>query len=149
MGFILELNMFLRKFSSLLSLIALFTGSSLPIMANPVSRSHTCDEAGSTGLTYQCLQNELKQLDNQLKELLYKVPATASESPQQFRDLWMEHLEREGLNRSNVSQLMEFQKARRNYCLYVNSIAFQGTGYDLMVLKCEIELTQSALKNEI
>jgi hypothetical protein len=119
------------------------------MMANPVSVSHRCDEAGSTGLTYECLQNELKKLDDQLKELLHKVPATASELPQQFRNLWMEHLEREGLNRSNVSQLMEFQKARRTYCLYVNSIAFQGTGYGSMVLKCEIELTQSALKNEI
>ncbi|MGK7931753.1 MAG: lysozyme inhibitor LprI family protein [Microcystaceae cyanobacterium] len=118
-------------------------------MANPVLASHPCDDAGSTGLTYQCLQNELKQLDDKLKELLNKVPATASELPQQFRDLWMEHLEGESLNRSNVSQLMEFQKARRNYCLYVNSIAFQGTGYGSMVLKCEIELTQSALKNEI
>lgn len=138
-----------KKFLPLLPFILLLTGNSLPTMANPVSASHRCDDAGSTGLTYQCLQNELKQLDNQLKELLNEVPATASESPQQFRDLWMEHLEGEGLNRSNVSQLMEFQKARRNYCLYVNSITFQGTGYGSMVFKCEIGLTQSALKNQI
>lgn len=120
------------------------------MMANPVSSSLRCEDAGSTRLIYECLQNELKKLDDQLKTLLHRVPATAADVPsQQFRNLWAEHLEREGLNSSNVSQLMDFQKARRAYCLYVNSIAFQGTGYGSMVLKCEIEITQAALKNEI
>ena len=120
------------------------------MMANPVSSSLRCEDAGSTGLTYKCFQNELRKLDDRLKTLLQRVPATAADVPsQQFRDLWMEHLEREGLNPSEVSQLMDFQKARRAYCLYINSIAFQGTGYGSMVLKCEIEITKAALQNEI
>jgi hypothetical protein len=130
--------------------MALFTWTSIPMMANPVSSSVRCEDAGSTGMTYECYQNELKKLDDQLKILLNRVPATAADVPsQEFRDLWMEHLEREGLNRSNVSQLIDFQKARRAYCLYINSIAFQGTGYGSMVLKCEIEITKAALQNEI
>jgi hypothetical protein len=142
--------MFSRKFSSLLSLIALVTGSSFPIMANPVSSSLRCEDAGSTGLIYECFQKELKKLDDQLKELLHSVRATVADVPsQEFRDLWIEHLEQEDLNPSNVSQLMAFQEARRAYCLYVNSIAFQGTGYGSMVLKCEIQITKSALQNKI
>mgnify|MGYP006304333379 CR=1 FL=1 len=122
-----------------------------PVIANQASSSSQsqCEAAGSTGLIYQCFQNELEALDLQLQELLHSVPATAADMPsQQFRDLWMEHLEREGLERSNVTQLMNFQQARQAYCSYVNSIAFQSTGYGSNVLQCEIELTQAALKNQ-
>jgi hypothetical protein len=142
--------LFSMKFSSLLSLIALVSWSGFPVMANPVLSSHPCEDTGSTGLTYECFQNELRELDDELKTLLHRVPATASDIPsQEFRDLWMEHLEQEDLNRSNVTQLLNFQEARRAYCLYVNSLSFQGTGYGSMVLKCEIEITKAALQNEI
>lgn len=137
------------KFSTLPTFVTAAILFSTMAMANPASPTSQCEHAGSTGLTYQCFQKELEGLDSQLKELLHSVPATAADVPsQQFRDLWMEHLKREGLDRSNVTQLMNFQQARHAYCSYVNSIAFQGTGYGSFVLKCEIELTQAALKNE-
>ncbi len=119
-------------------------------LSKPSLAETDCYQAGSTGLTYQCFQKQLQALDDQLKTLLNQVPATAAAAPtQQYRDLWMEHLASNKLDRSNVSQLMAFQKARRDYCLYINSIAFQGTGYGSMVLLCEIEMTKAALKNEV
>ena len=119
-------------------------------LSKPSLAETDCYQAGSTGLTYQCFQKQLQALDDQLKTLLNQVPATAAAAPtQQYRDLWMEHLASNKLDRSNVSQLMAFQKARRDYCLYINSIAFQGTGYGSMVLLCEIEMTKVALKNEV
>jgi uncharacterized protein YecT (DUF1311 family) len=120
------------------------------ILSKPSLAEIDCNQAGSTGLTYQCFQKQLQALDDQLNKLLNQVPTMAATAPtQQYRDLWMEHLENNKLDRSNVSQLMAFQKARRDYCLYVNSIAFQGTGYGSIVLQCEIELTKAALKNEV
>jgi uncharacterized protein YecT (DUF1311 family) len=137
------------KFSTLPTFLTTVILFSTPAMANPASPPSQCEDAGSTGLTYQCFQKQLKALDVQLTELLHSVPATAADVPsQQFRNLWMEHLQREGLDRSNVTQLMNFQQARHAYCSYVNSIAFQGTGYGSLVLKCEIELTQAALKSK-
>ena len=119
-------------------------------LSKPSLAETDCYQAGSTGLTYQCFQKQLQALDDQLKTLLNQVPATAAAATtQQYRDLWMEHLASNKLDRSNVSQLMAFQKARRDYCLYINSIAFQGTGYGSMVLLCEIEMTKAALKNEV
>lgn len=136
----------LKALSTLLTAIILFSPSA---MANPTSSTSQCEDAGSTGLTYQCFKKELEALDMKLKELLHSVPATAADVPsQQFRDLWMEHLENEGVNLSEVSQLRDFQQARHAYCSYVNSMAFQGTGYGSLVLKCEIELTQAALKSK-
>ena len=136
----------LSKFSKLLLAVL-----SISVTLSKPSLAETdCNQAGSTGLTYQCFQKQLQALDDQLKTLLNQVPATAAAAPtQQYRDLWMEHLANNNLDRSNVSQLMAFQKVRRDYCLYINSIAFQGTGYGSMVLQCEIELTKAALKNEV
>lgn len=136
------------KCSTLLTVLSAAILFSTAAIANPGSPPSQCEDAGSTGLTYQCFQKELKALDVQLKALLQGVPATAANTPdQQFRDLWFEHLEREGLDRSDVTQLMNFQQARHAYCSYVNSIAFQGTGYGSLVLKCEIKLTRAALKH--
>ena len=125
--------------------LALFVTIPQPVLAKT-----DCYQAGSTGLTYQCFQKKLQALDDQLKAKLNQVPASAAEAPsQQYRDLWMDHLENNDLSRSNVSQLMAFQAARRNYCVYVNSLAFQSTGYGSLVLQCEIELTKAALKNKV
>lgn len=136
----------LKAISTLFTTSILFSSSA---MANPTSFTSKCEQAGSTGLTYQCFKKELEILDMKLKELLNSVPAMAADVPsQQFRDLWMEHLENEEIDRSNVTQLINFQQARHTYCSYINSMAFQGTGYGSIVLKCEMELTQAALKNE-
>ncbi len=138
------------KYSSSFSKLLLTALAISVTLSKPSLAENNCNQAGSTGLTYQCFQKQLQALDDQLKALLNQVPATAATAPtQQYRDLWMEHLEKNNLDQSNVSQFMAFQKARRDYCLYVNSIAFQGTGYGNMVLQCEIELTKAALKNEV
>ena len=138
------------KYSSSFSKLLLTALAISVTLSKPSLAETNCNQAGSTGLTYQCFQKQLQALDDQLKALLNQVPATAATAPtQQYRDLWMEHLEKNNLDQSNVSQFMAFQKARRDYCLYVNSIAFQGTGYGNMVLQCEIELTKAALKNEV
>ncbi len=134
------------KFTALLTVLSASTLMCTTAIANPASPPSQCESAGSTGLTYQCFQKELEVLDTHLKQLLHSVPTSIADVPsQEFRDLWAEHVEREHLDASDVTQLTNFQQARHAYCSYVNSMAFQGTGYGSFVLKCEIELTQAAL----
>ena len=44
-------------------------------------------------------------------------------------------------------QLAAFQQARRNACVYMNSIAFQGTGFGIFVSNCEIRMTDALMQS--
>ena len=40
-----------------------------------------------------------------------------------------------------------FQQARRNACVFMNSLSVQGTGFGIFVSNCEIRLTDALLQS--
>ena len=51
------------------------------------------------------------------------------------------------IRRGKTLQLAAFQQARRNACVYMNSIAFQGTGFGIFVSNCEIRMTDALMQS--
>ena len=129
---------------SLFALAAL-AGSTQPVVAQPNPCAHTL----STVETSLCIAKVLEQKDRELARAMQKVATDAAEMPGgQFPTLWKDNLT--GFFKTSADpedQLAAFQQARRNACVYMNSIAFQGTGFGIFVSNCEIRMTDALLQS--
>lgn len=120
------------------------------LMALP--RAHAeqqaCNEAGSTVEMSICVRAELEKTDRALKQAMQAVATEAAAVPgDRFLPLWEDTLT--GFFKSTTdpqTQFEEFRKARSQACVYMNSLAFQGTGFGIFVSNCEIKLTNVLLE---
>ena len=96
-----------------------------------------------------CIAKVLEQKDRELAIAMQQVATEAAEVPGgQFPTLWKNNLtEFFKTSADPEDQLAAIQQARRNACLYMNSIAFQGTGFDIFVSSCEIRMTDALMKS--
>lgn len=107
-----------------------------------------CSQAGSTVEMSRCVRAELEKKDRALKQAMQAVASEAAAVPgDTFLPLWKDTLT--GFFKSTTDpqkQFEDFRKARSQACVYMNSLAFQGTGFGIFVTNCEIQLTNVLLE---
>lgn len=107
-----------------------------------------CSQAGSTVEMSRCMRAELEKTDRALKQVMQAIPVDAAAVPgDTFLPLWKDTLT--GFFKSTTdpqAQFDDFRKARAQACVYMNSLAFQGTGFGIFVTNCEIKLTNVLLE---
>ena len=129
---------------------ALAVSAALLLGAMPSARSQpsACSEAGTTIEISECVQAELGRKDEALKQAMQAVAREAAAVPgDNFQALWEENLT--GFFKASTNpeqQYDDFRAARLKACAYMNSLAFQGTGYGIFVSNCEIRLTDVLLE---
>lgn len=116
-------------------------------LPNSTGAAERCDQSLSTAKQVRCLEMALNTADQQLVEAFKAVAIEAtSVSGASYEALWKENLE--GFYRTSSDpkqQAAAFRSARQSACAYAKSIGFQGTGYGISTLSCELELTEVML----
>jgi uncharacterized protein YecT (DUF1311 family) len=121
-----------------------------PLSSKEVARAAEapCSDARSTVESTRCLIQALEALDRKLDAALAGVAEAASGMPgDTFVTLWRDNLT--SIHRTSADpkeQAVAFRRERRKVCAYAKSMAFQGTGYGIFTTSCEIELTETLLK---
>jgi uncharacterized protein YecT (DUF1311 family) len=107
-----------------------------------------CSDAQSTVQSTRCLIQSLEALDRKLDAALGAVATEAAGVPgDRFQTLWRDNLTSfYGTSADPTEQAKAFRQERRKVCAYAKSMAFQGTGYGIFTTSCEIELTETLLK---
>ncbi len=130
----------------------LLVGSVFPsLIGSAFARAQTlaCPDALSTVEMSLCVGKLLEQKDKQLSIAMQKVAADAAAVPGgQFPTIWKDSLT--GFFKTSADpedQVAAFQQARRNACVFMNSLAVQGTGFGIFVSNCEIRLTDALLQS--
>ena len=132
------------------SIPAVAMASALLLGALPSAQAQpaACSEAGTTIEISQCVQAELARKDQALKQAMQAVAIEAAAVPSDaFLPLWRENLT--GFFKASANpeqQFQAFRTARLKACAYMNSLAFEGTGYGIFVTNCEIKLTDVLLE---
>ncbi|MGC5195293.1 lysozyme inhibitor LprI family protein [Aphanothece microscopica] len=108
----------------------------------------SCRQARSTVESTRCLIQALEALDRTLDTALAGVATEAAGVPSEtFQTLWRDNLTTFHRTSADPKQQAEaFRQERRKVCAYAKSMAFQGTGYGIFTTTCEIELTETLLK---
>ena len=119
-----------------------------PAQAQAQAEEQVCSEAGSTVEMSLCVRAELEKKDQALKQAMQAIATDAATVPgDTFLPLWEDTLT--GFFKSTTdpqTQFEDFRKARSQACVYMNSLAFQGTGFGIFVSNCEIKLTNVLLE---
>lgn len=130
----------------------LLVGAVFPsLLGSAFARAQTpaCPDALSTVEMTLCIGKLLEEKDRQLSVAMQKVASEAAATPGgQFPTLWKDNLT--GFFKTSADpeeQLAAFQQARRNACVYMNSLAFQGTGFGIFVSNCEIRITEALMQS--
>jgi len=83
-----------------------------------------------------------------LKQAMQAIATEAAAVPSEaFLPLWSDTLT--GTFKSSADpavQYEQFRAARSKACVFMNSLAFQGTGFGIFVTNCEIKLTDVLLE---
>jgi uncharacterized protein YecT (DUF1311 family) len=123
---------------------ALALAPRLPAQANPID----CSQAFSTVELSVCTRANLERKDAELKQAMQAVAKDAAEMPGgTFLPIWTDSLT--GFFNTTTDPLKQFEAfkaARQNACVYMNSLALQGTGFGIFVANCEIKLTDVLLE---
>ena len=123
---------------------ALALASRLPAHANPIG----CSQAFSTVELSMCTRANLERKDAQLKQAMQAVANDAADMPGgTFLPIWTDSLT--GFFNTTTDPLKQFEAfkaARATACVYMNSLALQGTGFGIFVANCEIKLTDVLLE---
>ena len=123
---------------------ALALASRLPAQANPID----CSQAFSTVELSVCTRANLERKDAELKQAMQAVAKDAAEMPGgTFLPIWTDSLT--GFFNTTTDPLKQFEAfktARQTACVYMNSLALQGTGFGIFVANCEIKLTDVLLE---
>lgn len=120
------------------------------LMAQPPAQAEEqiCSEASTTVEMSICVRAELDKKDQALKQAMQAIATDAAAVPSDsFLPLWEDTLT--GFFKSTTdpqTQFEDFRKARSQACVYMNSLAFQGTGFGIFVSNCEIKLTNVLLE---
>jgi uncharacterized protein YecT (DUF1311 family) len=107
-----------------------------------------CSDALSTVQSTRCLIQALEALDRKLEKALAGVAQQAAGVPgDTFQTLWRDNLTSFYRTSADpMEQAKAFRQERRKVCAYAKSMAFQGSGYGIFTTTCEIELTETLLK---
>lgn len=109
----------------------------------------TCAEAKTTVEMSLCIAKVLEQKDRKLAIAMQQVATDASSAVGgQFPRIWKSSLN--DLYKTSADpeeQLAAFQQARRNACVYLNSLSIQGTGFGIVVSNCEIRMTDALMQS--
>jgi uncharacterized protein YecT (DUF1311 family) len=123
---------------------ALALASRLPAQANPID----CSQAFSTVELSVCTRANLERKDVQLKQAMQAVANDAADMPGgTFLPIWTDSLT--GFFNTTTDPLKQFEAfktARQTACVYMNSLALQGSGFGIFVANCEIKLTDVLLE---
>ena len=131
-------------------LVNLAAASLLPLaLVHPAqAQPAECSEAGSTVEMTRCVMAVLKTRDAALKQAMQTIRTEAAAMPgHHFLPLWNDTLT--GFFKSSADPQVhyeQFRAARNQACVYMNSLAFQGTGFGIFVTNCEIKLTDVLLE---
>jgi uncharacterized protein YecT (DUF1311 family) len=116
----------------------------LPAQADPID----CSQAFSTVELSVCTRANLERKDAELKQAMQAVAKDAAEMPGgTFLPIWTDSLT--GFFNTTTDPLKQFEAfkaARATACVYMNSLALQGTGFGIFVANCEIKLTDVLLE---
>ena len=122
--------------------------AALMTQASAQAEEQVCSEAGTTVEMSICVRAELEKKDQALKQAMQAIATEAAAVPgDTFLPLWKDTLT--GFFKSTTdpqAQFDDFRKARAQACVYMNSLAFQGTGFGIFVTNCEIKLTNVLLE---
>jgi hypothetical protein len=95
-----------------------------------------------------CTRANLERKDVQLKQAMQAVANDADDMPGgTFLPIWTDSLT--GFFNTTTDPLKQFEAfkaARATACVYMNSLALQGTGFGIFVANCEIKLTDVLLE---
>ncbi|MFZ9536117.1 MAG: lysozyme inhibitor LprI family protein [Vulcanococcus sp.] len=127
-------------------LVSLLLGVAVqPANAQPAA----CANANSTVEMTLCVGKALEAKDRELSIAMQKVATDAAAVPGgQFPTIWKDSLT--GFFKTSADpeeQIAAFQQARRNACVYMNSLSVQGTGFGIFVSNCEIRMTDALLQS--
>ena len=115
-----------------------------PASAQPAE----CSQAGTTVEMTLCVRVALEAKDNALKRAMQAIASEAAAVPgDTFLPLWKDTLT--GFFNSSADPQVhyeQFRAARSQACVFMNSLAFQGTGFGIFVTNCEIKLTNVLLE---
>jgi uncharacterized protein YecT (DUF1311 family) len=107
-----------------------------------------CSQAFSTVESSVCTRANLERKDAELKQAMQAVARDAAEMPgRTFLPIWTDSLT--GFFKTTTDPLKQFEAfkaARTTACVYMNSLALQGTGFGIFVANCEIKLTDALLE---
>jgi hypothetical protein len=86
-------------------------------------------------------------LDKELNKAATRVANEAAAVPgETFRTLWRDNLTNFYKTSADPRQQAEaFRSERRKVCAFAKSVGFQGTGYGISTMRCELALTQTLL----
>ena len=116
----------------------------LPAQADPID----CSQAFSTVELSVCTRANLERKDAELKQAMQAVARDAADMPGgTFLPSWTDSLT--GFFNTTTDPLKQFEAfkaARATACVYMNSLALQGTGFGIFVANCEIKLTDVLLE---
>ncbi len=116
----------------------------LPAQADPID----CSQAFSTVELSVCTRANLERKDAELKQAMQAVARDAADMQGgTFLPIWTDSLT--GFFNTTTDPLKQFEAfkaARATACVYMNSLALQGTGFGIFVANCEIKLTDVLLE---
>ncbi|WP_087067862.1 lysozyme inhibitor LprI family protein [Cyanobium sp. NIES-981] len=129
-------------------LLALLAAPLLPLQGVARAAETPCSDAQSTVEATRCLIQVLEAVDRSLETALMGVATEAAGVPSDtFQSLWRDNLTNFYRTSADPKEQAEaFRSERRKVCGYAKSMAFQGTGYGIFTTSCEIELTETLLK---
>lgn len=131
-----------------LLLLGILAAQLLSIQGSARAAEPRCGDASSTVESSRCLSQALEVMDQKLEEALARVARSAADVPgETFRRLWRDNLTKfHRTSADPIQQAEAFRTERRKVCAYARSLAFQGTGYGIFTTSCEIELTETLLR---
>ena len=122
--------------------------SLVPLQPQPApAQEEVCSATSSTVAESRCVRAALQSMDEKLETALTRVAEEARQVPSEvFQTLWRENLT--GFYETSAdpqAQASAFKAERRKVCAYAKSLAFQGTGYGIFTMRCELAMTQTLL----
>ena len=127
-------------------------GAALVLLLIPCSPGRAdapgCSDGLSTVEMTRCVRAALEQKDRALQQAMAAIPREVANVPSAtFKLLWEDTLTGFFKTSTNPQEQFEaFRSARLNACAFMQSLAFQGTGFGIFVTNCEIRLTDGLLE---
>ncbi len=107
-----------------------------------------CSQLQTTVEISSCVQAALESRDRELRQAMQTIAQDArAVAGGTFPQLWQDTLTGQFNTSSDPQRQFEaFRAARRDACVYMNSLSFQGSGFGIFVTNCELRLTDVLLE---
>lgn len=114
----------------------------------PATEGHPCANTMSTVETSDCVGRLLERTDADLLQAMQLIKTKVDQEPSDtFAESWSDQLTSFFKISTNPDQQFEaFRKARRQACIYMNSMTLQGTGFGIFVANCKIDMSKVLLR---